>query len=128
MNACMCCDRHQTNIESLTFLIGDDVNNKYNDKINNLNKYKCRCNCRHNYRSIKRYQLFIDLCRNNKDEIFNTIAYSMVHPLSCTCCDRHCRDREILHHKLKKPSLMQQYYGMCICNCRHIIREYNRLK
>lgn len=47
----------------------------------------------------------------------------MVHPLTCTCCDRN-----VLTISDKKPNLMQQYYGLCNCNCRYIIRQYIRIK
>ena len=127
MYNCTCCKRHQTNLNIIDILVDDDLDNKYKDKINNPNKYKCRCNCRHSYRSNQRYKLFLETCNNN-DFTFNTIAYSMVHPLTCTCCDRHCRDRNVLNINDKKPNLMQQYYGMCNCNCRHIIRQYERIK
>ena len=126
--ACVCCERHQKNINLINILTYDDLENKYNDKINNSDKYKCKCNCRHKNRATKRNYMFINSCFDNPDQDFNTIAYSMVHPLSCTCCDRHCHDRDLLYSCNKKPSLLQQYSKMCMCDCRHIIRGYKRLK
>lgn len=87
MYNCTCCKRHQTNLNIIDIL----VDNKYKDKINNPNKYKCRCNCRHLYRSDQRYKLFL--------KTFNTIAYLMVHSLTCTCCDRN-----VLTISDKKPN------------------------